>query len=63
MNPADFHAGGKVLVAHPHPRTQQRGLLPAIACAVLASGRVVLHLHIEGKRYRVITDPSNVRPA
>lgn len=62
MNRADFHPGGQVLVSHPHPRTQQRGLLPAMACAILSSGRVVLHLHIEGKRYRVVTDPSNVRP-
>ena len=61
MNPAEFRPGRQLLVSHPHPRTQQRGLLLAIALKVLASGRVVLALVVEGKGYRVITDPSNVR--
>lgn len=62
MNPAEFRPGRQLLVAHPHPRTHQRSVLPAVGLKILASGRVVVALVVEGKGYRVITDPSNVRP-
>lgn len=61
MNPAEFQPGRNCHVAHTHPRTRLRAILPAVALKRLASGRVVLALNVEGKGYRVITDPSNVK--
>lgn len=58
-----YTPGSRVLVSHPHPRTGARGLLAAHVERTLASGRVVVHLTVDRRWFRIVTDSVNVRAA
>jgi hypothetical protein len=60
---AVFAPHDEVLVSWRHPRTKAPCKLSATVVSIAPSGRVLVSYTVEGRTFRLLTDPENVRAA